>query len=84
MRATWPLGSEVNEACLVGMEREPVPLKPLPQHFQDPFGVVVVLERHHEVISEPDQGTEPRHTRLHLVPEPLVQHMVQVDVREHR
>src|SRR6516225_9452672 len=53
MRATLALGAEVDEARLVRMEREPVPIKPLSQHFQNPFGVVVALERHHEVISKP-------------------------------
>src|SRR5215471_11025203 len=57
MRATLALGAEVDEARLVRMEREPVPIKPLSQHFQNPFGVVVALERHHEVISKPHQGT---------------------------
>src|SRR5215468_3149975 len=79
MRATLALGAEVDEARLVRMEREPVPIKPLSQHFQNPFGVVVALERHHEVISKPHQGTWSRHAGLHHVLEPLVQHMVQED-----
>src|SRR5215469_10262036 len=83
MRATLALGSEVDEARLVRVEREPVPAKPFPQYFQYPFGVVVVLEHHHEVISKPHQGTWSRHAGLHRVLEPLVQHMVQEDVREH-
>src|SRR5262249_57851414 len=78
MRATLALGAEVDEARLVRMEREPVPIKPLSQHFQNPFSVVVALERHHEVISKPHQGTWSRHAGLHHVLEPLVQHMVQV------
>src|SRR5262249_34708380 len=41
MRATLALGAEVDEARLIRMEREPVPIKPLSQHFQNPFGVVV-------------------------------------------
>src|SRR5215475_13095498 len=64
MRATLALGAEVDEARLVRMEREPVPIKPLSQHFQNPFGVVVALERHHEVISKPHQGTWSRHAGL--------------------
>src|ERR1700678_3245685 len=57
MRAILALGTEVDEARLVGMEREPEPSKALRQHFHDPFGVVVVLERHHEVISKSNQRT---------------------------
>src|SRR5205823_3310769 len=40
IRATWPLRPEVDEARLVGVERKPVPFKPLPQNFQHPFGIV--------------------------------------------
>ena len=76
--------AEVDEARLVRMEREPIASKPLPQHFQHPFAVVVVLEGHHEVIGEPHQGTRPRHARLHLALEPFVQHVMQEDVREQR
>ena len=54
-----PLWAEVDEACLVGMEREPIPRKTLAQHRQDPFGVDDVVERHHRVISVPDKGAIP-------------------------
>jgi len=83
MRATASLRAEVDEARLVGMQREPMPFKPFPQHFQHPLSVAVVLEGHHEVIGKSHQGTASRQARPHLVLEPLVQHMVQVDVREH-
>src|SRR6516164_5651945 len=73
MRATLALGAEVDEARLVRMEREPVPIKPLSQHFQNPFGVVVALERHHEVISKPHQCTWSRHAGLHTVRHSLVE-----------
>jgi hypothetical protein len=33
MRATFTLGSEVDEARLVRMQRESIPSKPFPQHF---------------------------------------------------
>ena len=82
MRATLALGPEVDEARLVGVEHEPVPHKPLPQHVQDPFGIVVVLEGHHEVIGKPNQGSWPLQAWSHRVLEPFVQHMVQEDVRE--
>src|SRR4030081_2559365 len=66
MRATSTLGTEVDKARLVGMKREPIPVKPLSQHFQDPFGVVVVLEGHHEVIGKSNQSTFSRQAWLHL------------------
>src|SRR5712691_2591955 len=84
LRATAPLWAEVDEARLVGMEREPVPFKPLSQHFQHAFGGAVGLEGHHEVIGIAHQGSVPLQARSHLVLEPSVQHMVQVDVREQR
>ena len=84
MRATLPHGAEVDEARLVGMEREPEPAKALFQHFHDPLSVVVVLERHHKVVGKPNKGTGSRHAGLHLALEPLVQHMMQENVRQHR
>ena len=48
-----PLPHHLLSVLRLHPEREPVPIKPLPQHFQNPFGVVVALERHHEVISKP-------------------------------
>jgi hypothetical protein len=84
MRATFAHRAEVDEARLVGMEHEPEPCKTLPQHFHDPLGVVVVLERHHEVVGKPNQRTRSRHAGFHLCLEPYVQHIVQEDVREYR
>src|SRR5438046_1915519 len=59
MRATFSLRAEVDEARLVRMQREPIPSEPLSQHFQHPLGVVVVLERHHEVVGVAHQRTAP-------------------------
>src|SRR5262249_30054374 len=58
-RPTMALRAEVEEARLVRMQRKAEPAKPLPQHAHDPLGVIVVLEGHHEVISEPYQGSLP-------------------------
>ncbi len=82
VRATLALGAEVDEARLVGMERKPLPAEPLPQHIQHPLGVVVVLERHHEVVGKPNQAARPPHAGSHFVLEPLIQHMAQENVRE--
>src|SRR4051794_37347441 len=59
VRSVCSVGTEVDEARLVGMEHQPVPLKTLAQDSQDPLGVVAMLERHDQVISIPDQGTSP-------------------------
>src|SRR3954467_13770792 len=45
--ALWPLEAEVDEARLVGMEREPIPGKTLAQNSQDPRGIGKCLESHH-------------------------------------
>src|SRR5215471_719227 len=50
LRAATPPWPEVDEARLVGMEREPVPTKPLAQHLQHAFGIAAALKGHHEVI----------------------------------
>src|SRR5258708_24630139 len=43
MRAAATLRAELDEERLGGMEREPLPFKPLPEHLQHAFGVVVDL-----------------------------------------
>src|SRR6266480_2408753 len=80
----WPVAAEIDEARLVGMEREPIPCKTLAQYAEDPLGVEDVLEPHHGIISEPDKGTSPLETWPHLELKPFIQHVVQEDVREAR
>jgi hypothetical protein len=46
-----------------------------------PLGVEEVLKRHHGVVGEPDKGASPLEPRFHLVLEPLIQHMMQENVR---
>jgi hypothetical protein len=60
-RPAMTLRAEVDEVRLVRIQRKAEPAKPLPQHVHDPLGVIVVLEGHHEVISEPYQGRFPPH-----------------------
>jgi len=45
--AVGPLEAKVDEACLVGMQRQAVSRKTLAQHGQDPLGAEEVLKRHH-------------------------------------
>jgi hypothetical protein len=82
-RPTTSLRAEVDEARLVRMQLEAEPAKPFPQHVHNPLGIVVGLESHHEIISEPYQGRLPPHAWSHHVLEPLIQHMVQENIREH-
>src|ERR1700678_3279770 len=71
-----------HEACLVGMQREAKPLHPLPGRISHPLGVVAALEGDHEVVRITDEPCAPLEPRLHLVLEPSVEHMVEVDVPE--
>ena len=81
-RVLGSLWAEVDEVRLVRMEGESIPSEPLAEDRQHAFGVVDVVERHQRVVSKPDKGALPSQTRFHLGLEPLVQHMVQKDVRE--
>src|SRR5262244_1972424 len=79
--AIWSVAAEIDEACLVGVERELVPSKTLAQYVQNPLGILEVRERHDGVIGESGEGTFPLEPRFHLVLEPLIQHMMQENVR---
>ncbi len=81
-RALCRLWAEIDEACLVGMEREPKSCKTLAQDCQDALGVDDVVERHDRIVGEPGKGAFPFEARPHLGFEPFVQHIVQKDVRE--
>src|SRR5690348_3486284 len=80
--AISPLWAEIDDTCLVRVEREPKASKTLAQHRQDALSVDNVVERHDRVVSEADKGAIPLETRPHLGLEPFVQHVVQEDVRE--
>jgi len=47
----WSIAAEVDEACLVGMERELVPSKTLAQYIQNPLGILEVRERPFGVVA---------------------------------
>src|SRR4051812_44350616 len=82
--ALRPLEAEVDEARLVGMEREPIPGKTLAQYSQDPRGIGKGLESHHEIVGVPDKAGSPLQAWSDRAFEPLIQHLVQVDVRNTR
>ena len=50
--------------------------------LKDPFGVDDIVERHDRVVSIPGKGANPAEPWPHLGLEPLIQHMVQKNVRE--
>ena len=69
---------------LLGVQPQPVLLQPLRQHPKHPSHVVLVLEHQHRVVGVADLKRPPPKPRLHFVLEPLIQHFVQVDVRQCR
>src|SRR5262245_53783737 len=79
---TWAIAAEIDEACLVGVERELVPSETLAQNVQDPFGILEIRERHHGVVGETGKGTFSPEPWFHVILEPLIQHMMQEDVRQ--
>jgi hypothetical protein len=79
--AVWSVAAEIDEACLLGVELEPVPSKTLAQHVQNPLGILEIRERHYGIVGEPGKGTFPPQAWFHHVLEPLIQHVVQEDVR---
>ena len=64
------------------MKRQPIPRKTLVQYCQDAFGIDNDIERHDRIVGETDKGACSFEARPHLAFEPVIQHMVQEDVRE--
>ena len=63
--AMGPFEAEVDEACLVGVQREAVSRKTLAQHCQRPFGAEEILKSHDKVVGISDKDTSPLKSRLH-------------------
>jgi hypothetical protein len=80
-RLSTRVAAEIDEACLVGMERELVPSKTLAQNVQNPLGILEIRKCHDDVFGETDKGTFPLKAWFHLILEPLIQHMMQENVR---
>src|SRR5215471_16390102 len=72
----WSVVAEIDEARLVGMERKPISRKSPAQNSEDPLGVEDILECHHGIVSEADNGTSPLEPWSHLKFEPFIQHVV--------
>ena len=66
------------------MQAQAVLLQPLRQHLKHPPRVVLVLEHQHRVIGVTDLKRPSTQPRFDLVLEPLVQHLMQIDVAQRR
>ena len=75
----WP--TELDQLRLRRMDRQAVTPEPLGQHRHDAVRVTLQLTADNEIICEPDQITAPLHARFHVPLEPLVQHLMEVDIR---
>ena len=60
---------------------ELVPSETLAQYVQYPLGILDIRKRHHGVVGESDKGTSLPEAWFHLILEPLIQHMMQENVR---
>src|SRR5207247_7706639 len=72
--------AERQQPRLLGVERQNIPRKSLRKHCQDPLRVLAVLKAENEVIGVPNFGSHAAQARLYLVLEPLVEHVMQVNV----
>ena len=72
--------AERQEPRLLGVERQTLLRESLGKHVQDPLRVLAMLKAENEVIGVPNFGSHAAQARLHLVLEPLVEHIMQVNV----
>src|SRR5262249_18555998 len=75
--------TEGHQTRLLRMEGQTVFGETLGDHFHHAPRVRLVSETNHEIVREPDQERVAPQAGLYLVEEPFVQHIVQVDVRQH-
>ena len=76
--------AKIHHPRLVRVKTETVLLQPLRQHPKHPPRVVFVLEHQHRIVGITDlEGPSPK-PRLHFMLEPLVQHLMQIDVTQRR
>ena len=71
-----------HESRLLQVQRQAVLAESLRQDLQESLGIMLVVEQHDEVIRIPEQLSTTRESRLNVSDEPLVEHVVQVDVRK--
>src|ERR1700731_1435743 len=97
VKRTWPglpLGSraarllwwasERHQPRLVGMQRQPVLGETLPEHLQHPTRVSLMGKADDEIVCVADEKGTSLQEWFHLLLEPHVQHVVQIDVGQQR
>jgi len=62
------------------MEREPIFGESLSQYFHHSFRILLVLKAQKEIVGEPHFVRFASQARLHILLEPLIQHVVKIEV----
>ncbi len=76
--------SKVDQPCFVRVDGQPIFGEPFSQQLLNLKRRVTVREYDHEIVREPDQLSAARKLRFDGFFEPLVQYIVQVDIRKDR
>src|SRR5579884_3739900 len=76
------LPPKLHQPSLVRMQRQSVFLEPLLQHIEYFLGVLPILKAENEVIGKTDLIGFASQPRLHLGLEPLIEHLMKIDVGE--
>ena len=82
-----PVGArpaEVHVARLGLVEREPVSTETFAQHVKQPLAAVAVFEGDDKIVGESHKLAVSAQARPRHFLEPIIQHVVQEDVGEHR
>src|SRR5271157_2244453 len=74
--------AKIDEPGLGRVEVEPVPAKPLAQHAENTLGLFEIRENQDAIVGIPHKNAVTPEARSYVPLEPLVQHVVQVDVRK--
>lgn len=75
---------ELQEPGFLWMERQPIFRESLVQGLEYPFCIFSVLKAENEIIRETDFVSFPAQAGPDLLLEPLVQHIMEVDIRQQR
>jgi hypothetical protein len=73
---------ELDQPGLVLVQLQPERCEPVAQIGPEPFGVVSILEAHHQLIGEPDHDHVAAGVPSPPLAAPKVEHVLEVDVRE--
>ena len=74
--------AKIDEPGLGRVEVEPVPAKPLAQHAENTLGLFEIRKNQDAIVGIPHKNAVTPEARSYVPLEPLVQHVVQVDVRK--